>query len=312
MTSAPPLQWPDGKTFAFSVFDDTDHSTLANAPRVYELLADLGFRTTKSVWPLRGGGTPKVGGTTCEDRAYRAWVETLQSRGFEIALHNATFHTSPREQTILGIERFREFFGQYPSIHTNHTGCRENIYWGNHRLSGLNVAVYNLVNRFKTYNESEGHVEASPLFWGDICHEKIKYVRNFVHSNVNTLAYCPEMPYHDPKRPYVNYWFASTEGANVDTFVRALSEHEQDRLESEGGACIMYTHFGAGFADEGRTDPRFARLMRRLSAKNGWFVPVTSLLDFLLAAKGHHDITDRDRARLGRQWLAHKIRVGRT
>ena len=47
-------RWPDGKAFAFSVFDDTDLSTLENAPAVYRLLRDLGFRTTKSVWPLRG------------------------------------------------------------------------------------------------------------------------------------------------------------------------------------------------------------------------------------------------------------------
>ena len=26
-----------------------------------------------------------------------------------------------------------------------------------------------------------------------------------------------------------------------------LTEAAQDRLEAEGGACIMYTHFGHGF-----------------------------------------------------------------
>ena len=36
------------------------------------------------------------------------------------------------------------------------------------------------------------------------------------------------------------------------------------------------------------------------------------LLDFLLEAKGHHEITHRERTRLERQWLAHKIRVGRS
>lgn len=238
------------------MFDDTDLATVANVGPVYDLLADLGFRTTKSVWPVRGEGTPKVGGTTCENLAYRRWMQMLQRAGFEIALHNFTFHTSPREQTILGIERFREFFGQYPSVHTNHTGCRESMYWGNRRLSGVNEAVYHLLNRFKTMHQFEGHIQASPLFWGDICRQRIKYVRNFVHSDVNTLAYCPEMPYHDPNRPYVKYWFASTEGCEVETYIRALSDRQLDELEREGGACIMYTHFGAGFAADGYVDAR--------------------------------------------------------
>ena len=92
--------------------------------------------------------------------------------------------------------------------------------------------------------------------------------------------------------------------------MRALSERNQDRLEAEGGACIAYTHFGSGFVHDGRIDPGFERLMRRLSAKNGWFVPVSTLLDFLLETKGPHEITDRERSALERRWLAHKIRLG--
>jgi hypothetical protein len=304
------VRWPGGKAFAFTVFDDTDLSTLDNAPRLYERLAELGLRTTKSVWPISGTGVPVVGGATCEDTAYADWARSLQDLGFEIALHNVAPQTSAREQTILGFERFGDLFGHSPSAHANHTGCKEGIYWGDCRLSGLNQAAYNLLNRGRTRSAFEGHVETSPLFWGDVCRDAVKYVRNFVHSDVNTLAYCPCMPYHDPERPYVNHWFASTEGPNVDAFVRTLSEANQDRLEAEGGACIMYTHFGAGFVEDGRLDPRFERLMRRLSAKDGWFVPVTTLLDHLLEAQGRHVITAAERRTLERRWLAHKLRVG--
>jgi hypothetical protein len=58
---------------------------------------------------------------------------------------------------------------------------------------------------------------------------------------------CPFMPYDDPLRPCVNYWFASSEGANVHSFARPISEANQDRLEDEGGACIMYTQISCGF-----------------------------------------------------------------
>ena len=47
------MLWPGNKSFAFSVFDDTDSQTLEKGKAVYALLADLGFRTTKSVWPIR-------------------------------------------------------------------------------------------------------------------------------------------------------------------------------------------------------------------------------------------------------------------
>jgi hypothetical protein len=49
--------------------------------------------------------------------------------------------------------------------------------------------------------------------------------------------------------------------------------------------------------------------MRRLSAMNGWFVPVTTLLDFLLERNGRHVIADGERRALERRWLAHKARV---
>jgi hypothetical protein len=246
---------------------------------------------------------------TCDDRRYRAWAEGLQERGFEIALHNVASRTSPRGRTREGIERFRDIFGTYPSVHVNHAVCRENIYWGSARVSGSRRFVYDLLNQRVRGNPFEGHVEGSPLFWGDICRSKLKYVRNFVHADINTLRYCPEMPYHDPQRSYVNNWFASTEGPNVDTFVGKLTDANIDRLVAERGACIMYTHFASGFAPHGELDPRFARVMRRLSALNGWFVPATELLDHLLTANGHHEITDAERSRLERRWLVHKLRV---
>ena len=120
------------------------------------------------------------------------------------------------------------------------------------------------------------------------------------------------MPYHDPERPYVNYWFASSEGANVESFNKCISEKNQDRLEKEGGACIMYTHFASGFYKNGSINSRFQFLIKRLSKKNGWFVPVSTLLDYLLEIRGHHDITDKERKQLERKWLLHKIRVGTT
>lgn len=304
------ISWPEGRDFAFTIFDDTDLATLENVGEVYSLLTDNGFRTTKSVWPIRGNRKPLIGGDTCEEQDYLSWLRHLKSIGYEIALHNVTFHSVLRDKTIRGIERFAELFGDYPKSFANHVDNIEGIYWGADRLTGINKIIYNLLTRNHHNGLFQGHIKDNKYFWGDICEEKIKYVRNFVFADINTLKACPIMPYHDPERPYVNYWFASSNGARIVAFNNCLLEQNQDRLEEEGGACIMYTHFACGFYEDNSLNSRFKFLMNRLSKKNGWFVPVSTLLDYLLAVKGHHDITGKERNRMERKWLLHKIRVG--
>jgi hypothetical protein len=304
------ISWPDGRRFAFTVFDDPDAQTLETGRPVYDLLTDLGFRTTKAIWPIRGDGTPSDRGRTCADEDYRKWVEALQFRGFEIGYHNATSHTSPREETRRGLDAFAHYFGEAPIAMANHYACEEAIYFGDQRVSGLHRVAYNLLTRGRRRDGSFGHVPGHPYFWGDLCRERVKYVRNFVFREVNTLAVCPWMPYHDPARAFVNYWFAASEGDKGPAFLARISEANQDRLEAEGGACVMYTHFGHGFVDRGRLEPRFVGLMERLARKDGWFVPVSVLLDYLLARRPDPVLTDAQRASLERRWLLHKIRYG--
>ena len=75
----------------------------------------------------------------------------------------------------------------------------------------------------------------------------------------------------------------------------------------------MYVHFGHGFYDPSTgLNPRFRTLMERLSKKNGWFVPVKDLLDYLRAKQGGtvHQLTDSERSHMERRWLFHKLRYG--
>lgn len=306
------IPWPEGKRFAFSVFDDTDFETIANVGIIYSFLQETGLLTTKSVWPIKGQHTPTIGGDTCEDPQYLAWVKRLQASGFEIAVHNATYHTSTRQETLNGLKKFHDEFGHWPRSMANHADCQENIYWGDSRLTGINRFLYNILTRGKRLRFYRGHVEGDPLFWADYCQQYITYVRNFVLKDINTLKQCPFLPYHDPQRPYVNYWFAACEGAAAHSFNTALAEENQDRLEAEGGACIMYTHFANGFYVHGHLDKRFKQLIKRLAQKNGWFVPVSCLLDYLKQRIGGHTITPAERAMLERKWLWHKIHSGTT
>ena len=93
----------------------------------------------------------------------------------------------------------------------------------------------------------------------------------------------------------------------MSRFVDTLSERNQDRLEQEGGACIMYTHFGHGYVRDGVLDERFRQLMTRLSRKNGWFVPVSTLLDHLHQDAGYVTLTDQARRSLEKRWLWEKV-----
>jgi hypothetical protein len=47
--------------------------------------------------------------------------------------------------------------------------------------------------------------------------------------------------------------------------------------------------------------------MTRLSGKNGWFVPVSTLLDHLERQRGPVEIGARERNRLQNRWLWQKV-----
>ncbi|SRR5579884_2654449 len=297
--------WPDKRAFAFTIFDDPDAQTLDGCRMVYDFLAELGFRTTIGVWPCSPIREPNSSGETCGNEAYLKYVRGLQEHGFEIGYHNARPHSSFREETAEALRTFRSYFGERAITMANHYNA-EAIYWGCDRLSGLRRSLYGAL---QPGNKSRffGHVPESPYFWGDFCRQHVQYCRNFVFREINTLRFCPFMPYYDPERPFVNRWYASSEGANRQSFVETVSEANQDRLEAEGGACIMYTHFGHGFVKNGQLDARFRSLMTRLSRKNGWFVPAATLLDFLPEKNGGHTITPGERATIEWRWLSRKL-----
>jgi hypothetical protein len=298
--------WPDGKTFAFTIFDDPDKQTVEEGRLVYSFLADLGFRTTRGVWPSGPVREENSQGATCAEPEYRRHTQALQQIGFEVGYHNATKHSSTREETIAGLDRFRDYFGADPSAMANHYNA-EAIYWGPARLTPPLRTAYQAATLGRTTGTHFGEVEGHAMFWGDICRSRIAYCRNFVFRDINTLAACPWMPYFDPLRPFVNAWYASSEGSNVVRFVQTLTEANQDRLEAEGGACIMYTHFGHGFVENGRLAPRFVELMTRLSKKNGWFVPVSTLLELLRGSAADRTLSDAQRRTLERRWLWEKL-----
>src|SRR3974377_48918 len=71
------LPYPEGKTFAFTIIDDTDMATLEVVRPIYDHLFSLGLRTTKTVWvtrPERPAAKAADTGDTLERKDYAAYV----------------------------------------------------------------------------------------------------------------------------------------------------------------------------------------------------------------------------------------------
>ena len=281
----PSISWPDGKRFAFTIFDDADFSTVEDGRPLYDLLTSLGLRITKAVWPSEPVRPRATGGETCADPAYVAWLRELQADGHEMAYHNATDHPSVRDETVAALDRFREVFGADPAVGADHGGNLEALYWGPNRLSGWRRHLYRLAERVEQPARPvfSGEDPDSPYFWGDLARDRITYWRNFTFDEVDLLRVCPDLPYHDPERPFVNQWFPATHAPDRRWFCEVLTPERIDRLERDGGVCIVYTHFGLDFVDDGRVDPQVAAILRDVARRDGWFAPVSAVLDHVRA-----------------------------
>ncbi len=293
------IEFPGGKHFAFTIVDDTDLATLERNRPVYDILRRYGLRTTKTVWVLEAGEDVDRGNTgdTLQDPDYRAFIAELKSAGFEIALHGVRDGSSTRAEVVAGLEEFRRVLGSYPRLHVNHSQNRDNLYWGRDRWS---FAPFRWFYALVYENRFSGQEAGSNYYWGDLAQRDVKYVNQFTFNEVNLLDVTPAFPYHLPDKPLVNFWYPTANGGNVEDFERLLSRPNLDRLEREGGVCIVYAHLGAGSFNKGNgVDPRFEDRIRDLASRNGWFVPASELLDYLAAQRGFRaEPSWRERVRL--------------
>lgn len=271
--------WPNGHSFAFTIFDDTDNATLDNIKPVYEWLKECGILSTKSLWVYPSRDDIFTGDCLQDDK-YLLFVKDLQKNGFELASHGVGSGLFDRKEILAGFKLYCKLIGEYPRIHANHGRNADLIYWGYERF------VYPLkwFYRLKQVRCYSGSDEGSSYFWGDISKKHIKYMRNRVINDINTTRFDKYMPYQEKhKSRCSNYWFSSSDGHTVEEFNDLLSKENVQRLEEQGGACIIYTHFASGFVDKnGNINEQFKESIQQLSEKNGWFVPVGTLLDYLM------------------------------
>ena len=271
---------PDGYKFAFSIVDDTDDANLENIKPVYNFLRDLGIYVTKTIWPLAcpEGSTLFFAGSTMADAEYLSYVKTLQQCGFEIASHNATMETSKRDRTEAGFEFMEKQFGSQNWLHCNHGHNVENIYWGQNRFS---IPIYRFLANSVFYRGKcfLGENKNSDYFWGDICQQKVKYVRNFTFSELNIFNISNNPVYRLKQTPYVRNWFLSSDAPDIDKFNKLVNQRNLEKLITEGGVCLLSTHLGKGFYMNGTLNVKFRKTMEYIAGAGGWCVPASTLLD---------------------------------
>jgi len=304
------MVFPNGKRFAFTILDDTDDSTVSNVAPVYALLRDIGMRTTKTVWPVAcpEGSRLFFAGETLEDQGHLRFAHKLADAGFEIASHGATMESSDRERTLRGLEFLKTEFGAYPRLFCNHGFNRENLYWGGKRFQSQmlrRLVQFAPVYRTNTYH---GDDERSPFFWGDQCLAHIRYVRNFTFRRLNMLNVNPQMPYRLRHTKYVNFWFSTSDAPDVGAFNRLLTRARIDELEEQGGVCIISTHLGKGFVQDGSLHTDTEAILRYVANKPGWFVPVSDILDHMRRVRDQgSELSGLNCLKLDLRYLADKL-----
>jgi hypothetical protein len=297
--------FPGGNRFAFTIIDDTDVATVENVRPFYRLLESLGMRTTKTVWPVDcpEGSRNFFRSKTLADGDYLEFVRDLHRRGFEITWHGATMESSTRERTIAGLQRFNELLGFYPRVHAGHAENRENLYWGINRVDDRVLRTVLRKLRPDVPGYYCGDDPQSPYWWGDVCQQHFTYGRNLTFNRMNVSSVNPSMPYVDPRRPLVPLWFSASDAEDLREFAHLLRSSEQDRLEREGGVCIVATHLGKGFVENGAVDPAAVERLTELAGRSGWFVPVGDLLDYLASERPPAILGAGEWRRMQWQWM---------
>lgn len=279
------LVYPSCTEFAFTILDDTDDTTIVNGRPVYDFLQELGMLTTKTVWafdtPKENRG-PYFAGETLSSPEYLQWVHELSTCGFEIAFHNATMGSSVREDTIKALDFIEKEFESPVRLHCNHGQNKENLFWGIDRYSAYPLnKLFHLLSLFRSYPRFEGNNSKSPYFWSDIAEKRLAYIRAFAFKQLNGMRIPPGRIYRDTSKLSAPIFFNTADAPDVKAFNELVNPASIDRLRKQKGWAIVSTHFGKGFYQNGKLDPEFEKTMRYLASLEGWFVPVSQLLDFL-------------------------------
>lgn len=272
-----PVWLPGFYEMGMAITDDPDNGSFDQFKTMYDFLKHLRLPTTRAMWvyePTEATGTPalpiKFFGPVLTEKKCLDYCKMLHANGFEICLHGASSGNNSRERMINALEYLEKEIG--PAItYICHSKNAENLYWDG---KCVNSRLFSTFLKLYINNACFGEVEGSNYFWGDLCKNKIQFIRLFRTRRVNTLAFNPSMPYHDLHKPYVNYWFSATKGY----LSRLLEPKEIDRLCNEHGASIMYQYLHKYVNNKGVIDPLVKTALERIASDSRIFFRPASVV----------------------------------
>lgn len=279
-----PWPWRAG----FCITDDTDTAELATVRPVYDAMAAHGLTATKTVWafpPAEPCGIPGLPasilrGVTLADPDYLDYCRELGRRGCEISLHGASAGNNRRETIVRAFELLDRHFPP-AAVYICHAKNADNPYWQEKVVARGPLRA--LLARTVGPHRCSGEDPASPYFWGDICRERVRYIRLMRTTRINTLAVNPSMPYHEVEKPWVRHWFSATKRSFRDCTTDAALE----TLVRERGACVLYQYLCRYADPRGGVRPAFQAGLERLAGRRDvWVAPAGRVLDRLRAVQG--------------------------
>ena len=264
-----------------SIADDPDNGTFKAFRKIYDLLLDLNFPTTRAMWVYpneQKTGIPNLNvsffAPLLTEKKCLEYCKKLNEHGFEICLHGASCGNNSREKTIEALKYLENNISGCTS-YICHSKNAENLYWDT-KVAHSKILKYLL--GFYTSNHCFGEISCSPYFWGDICRERIKYIRLFRTRNLNTLSFNPSMPYHIFDKPYVNYWYSATKGY----IPNLLRPENLEMLCEENGLGILYQYMHKYVNNSNEINPAVKESLIRVADHSGILIkPVSWMLDRL-------------------------------
>lgn len=275
-----PVDLPEGGKFAFSIIDYPDTASVASVRPIYDLLHQLGIRASRAVWSFGSSesGKPDLRGSL-EDPEHLDFALELQSKGHEICWGGASRGANRRERIVEGLDRFAEVLGHSPRVYLNASTNRESLYWGAERIDQPLLRAVSQRAAPTPIGYYQGHVNGSTFWWGDICKERIDYVLNLTFDDVNVRRVNPGLPYYDPVRPLVRWWFSAVDVESGSEFNQLLRPDRLERLVRENGCCIVSTRLTNGYLRDSQVERLTRKRLESVVNAGGWFATISTVLD---------------------------------
>jgi hypothetical protein len=282
--------FPEGYTFGFTIIHDADCAYSRRLAPLFEAFDEFGFKLTVTAFVFwadwanngaiwrewkeaeRDGGdffAPKAV-PLVDDKEREFYVE-LANRGHEIGIHTPSDTSDTRHDIVRAFEFFKEVFGHYPKVYTEHSGSTNKEAQANE--GSKPESIYYNADLLNDYG---------PWVWIDdewgIPHNRHAQFYDILAVNGSPFNKVAEMKYGIAKGFLRSGKWREGDG---DGFLAGYSDENIDLLEKNRGLALVYTHLDKKWLDSGTRQMRGAikDQLRYLASKNGWFVPASTILD---------------------------------